>query len=350
MRKISEIRLKGLIFHILDHHTQTGLFLSEAPISIQGRQSLTDYISKHIIKSLGDESTKAALFIPPSETEINEIEQISQALISNSTDLLNGSQQIAKRLYESINGDTRISSGVLAVSLFQELENNDQTYLALLKLDRTNVFRPLTRNLQGKKIVDFETIPNALPTTGERLQKCAFVRSPSTESEYDLMILDLQTREPEAVAHFFAKKFLGIEFAFDSRTCTLELYKALTESQNKLRSQLTAEQNLSFSQAKDYAMKLEVIDVNHFVSTLAIPEPAKNTLLKTIQEFSLDLKFKIDPEIGRKISRKKRFKGEHGFSLEVNTSDYEQVVESIEPDDNSPYSKIVLRVKNLEEK
>lgn len=347
MRSISQVRVREAIFHILDHHTSTKLVLSDTVISTHNRQELADYICQHIVSSLGDETAKAARF----ENHDYEIAKIAQKLINDSTDLLNSSQEIARRLYEIIKDDTRISPGVLVVCLFEDIEANNQTYLGIIKLDPASVYRSqTTTDSAGKITVDFASIPDALPTVRERLQKCAFLRSPSTEQSYDLIVLDRQTSGAEEISQFFAEKFLGIVPAFDSRTCTLGLYKALTEAQKILRSHLDSEQNLILSQAKDYAMKSEIIDVDEFVAALAIPEPAKKTVLDTVKQFIPDRKFEIDSEIGRKISRKKRFKGEQGFKLEVNSSDYDRVVESIEPEANSTYSKIVLRVKNLEER
>lgn len=353
MRKISNIRLTGLIFHILDHHSATGLVLSEAPISIEGRENISEYISDHISKSLADELTKAALFISPSETEPNEIEQISRSLINNSTDLLNGSQQIAKRLYESINGNTNISSGVLAVSLFQDIEDNNKTYLALLKLDRADVFRSHTKNLEGKKVVDFETIPNVLPTKGERLQKCAFVRSSSEENEYDLMILDRQTREPETVAKFFAQKFLGIELAFDRKARTSSLYRGLTEAHNKIRTDLTWEQNYAFDQARVVIMSFTSVDVDDFIANLNLPEDAKQKINDTVAEFVPDRQFRIDPALGKKKSRKKVYKGDQGFKLEFDhkwESDIVQSLNTIKGNNGATLgTELVIHVRGLVE-
>lgn len=350
MRKISRIRVNEIAFHILDPRSPTKLVLSQATVSTASRQRLAEYICKHITNSLSDEAAKAAKFLQSDSND--SIAQIANNLFADSTNLLNSSQQIAQRLYEIIKNDTRISSGVLAVCLFEDLENNRQQYLAILKLDPASAFRSeIIKDENDKTIVDFETIPDALPTANERLQKCAFIRQTSLEYSYDLMVLDRQTRGGETVSKFFAQKFLNIEFAFDSQTRTKELYKGLIQAQNILRPQLNKQEKANLSQATNYVMRTESVDIDNFVKTLAIPEGAKDVLEKTVMKFVPDRKFKTDPEVGRKMTRKKKFIGEQGVRLEINANDFEHVVEKIEPVGGSqPYTRVVLKIRNFEER
>lgn len=349
MRKISLVSVDEIAFHILDHHSQTGLVLSQASVSTEDRDRLAKYICKHITNSLSDKSAKAAKFLF-SDSE-DSIAQIAQNLFNNSTNLLNNSQQIAERLYEIIKSDRRISSGVLAVCFFEDLNNNNQKYLAILKLDPANSFRSeIKRDENDNTIVDFEDIPDALPTANERLQKCAFIRQANDENSYDLMVLDRQARTDEGISDFFARKFLNIELAFDSRTNTEGLYKGLVKAQNQLRSQLAKKENANLRQATNYIMKAEFVDIDDFVGALAIPDEAKAVVEKTVMEYVPDSRFQTDPEFGQRLTKKKKFKGDQGVKIEINASDYERVVEKIESvSGNQDYTRIVLKVRNFVE-
>ena len=349
MRKISFVSVDEIAFHILDHHSQTGLVLSQALVSTVDRDRLAKYICKHIINSLSDKSAKAAKFILSDSDD--SIAQIAQNIFEDSTKLLNNSQQIAERLYEIIKNDRRISSGVLAVCFFEDLDNNNQKYLAILKLDPANSFRSeITCDENGNMIVDFEDIPDALPTANERLQKCAFIRQANDKNSYDLMVLDRQARGDEGVSDFFAQKFLNIELAFDSYANTKGLYKGLTKAHNKLRSQLNKDENTNFRQATNYIMKAELVDIDDFIEALAIPDEAKAVIEETVMKYVPDSRFKTDPEFGRQLTKKKKFKGDQGVKIEINASDYERVVENIEPlPGNQNYTRVVLKVRNFVE-
>lgn len=351
MRKITEIEVKELAVHILDHHSDVGLVLSEATILTEQRQSLADYVCNHILNSLKDESSKAAKFIP--DRAENFISQIANDLLEQRIDLLGSSRQIAQRLYDIIKDDSRISSGVLLVCLFRDLEGDRQNYLAILKLDGGVVFKPETiTDEKGRQVIDFQRIPNTLPSENEKLQKCAFIRSSNSSQNYDLVVLDRQARNTEEVSKFFAEDFLGVELAYDSKTRTKELYKGLIEAQNQLRHELTAEENSKLSEATRYVMRTEIVDVDNFIQTMAIPEKAKQVIDCIVRQFVPDRKFEIDSEVGRKMTRKKKFKGEQGFKLEMNANDYGDIVESVEKieNGNSTYSRVVLKVRNFTEK
>ena len=156
---ITQIEVKELAVHILDHHSDVGLVLSEAIILTEQRQSLTNYICNHILNSLKDESSKAAKFVP--DRAENFIFQIANDLLEQRIDLLGSSRQIAQRLYDIIKNDNRISSGVLLVCLFRDLEVDRQNYLAILKLDGGVVFKPETiTDEKGRQVIDFQRIPN----------------------------------------------------------------------------------------------------------------------------------------------------------------------------------------------
>lgn len=351
MRKITQIEVEELAIHILDHHSHVGLVLSEATIFTSQRKSLSDYICNHILNSLKDESSKAAKFVP-SQVD-NFISQIANDLLENRIDLLSSSRQIAQKLYDIIKNDNRISSGVLVICLFKDLEDNRQNYLAILKLDGGVVFKPETiTDEKGRQVIDFQKIPNTLPSENEKLQKCAFIRSSDSSNNYDLIILDRQTKNTEGVSRFFAKDFLSVELAYDSKTRTKELYKGLIEAQNQLRHELTAKENSRLSEATRYVMSTEIVDIDNFIEAMAIPEKPKKVLDQIVRKFVPDRKFEIDLEVGRKMTSKKKFRGEQGFRLEINASDYNEVVESVKQIEqgNLSYSRIVLKVRNLIEK
>lgn len=348
MRKISQVKVDEVAFHILDHHSNQGLVLSHSLISTVQRDFLAKYICHHIVQSLGDESAKAAKFLDSQSAD--SIARIAQATLASTNELLNNSQRIAEALYEIIKGDKRISSGVLAVCFFEDLADGNQRYLAIIKFDRGSSFREsVNKNAAGKSIIDVETIDNTMPSAKEKLQKCAFIRLSAPANNYDLLVLDRQSKENDGVSQFFAQKFLNLEFAFDAKTRTEELYKGLIVAANKLRSKLNVEQNSNLRQATNYVVRTEKVDVDDFIEGLAIPFDAKIIVEQEVMQRVPDRKFKIDPQVGLKLTEKKKLKGEQGVEIKIDAKYYDQVVQEISQPDKQGYSTILLKVRNLKE-
>jgi hypothetical protein len=147
--------------------------------------------------------------------------------------LVEGSQRLAQDLYSILEGDRRITSGDLAVCLFQA-ENYPYThFLGIMKVDPVQIFRHVVlQDKRGNQYVSFETLPQAF--TSERLQKCAFIQPlEPRHPEFDMLLLDRQQRLSEngSVARFFSETFLDAEEAFDARKMTEIVYRGLISAE-----------------------------------------------------------------------------------------------------------------------
>lgn len=195
MRYAADIRLDELIVHIVDPRRANGLVLSERTLPLDSNERVADYFATHIENSLRDPAARAARFVDLGD---ENTAGLCRALLEHNVGLVEGSRRLAQRLYEIIAGDRRIAAGDLAVGFYRAGNRPDvPRYLALLKIDPSEVFRHTTaRDPDGNLYVSFEVETDVMPTTREKLQKCAFVQPLEPRPEYDMMLLDRQVRPP----------------------------------------------------------------------------------------------------------------------------------------------------------
>ncbi len=353
MRYATDIQLEQLVVHILDPRRPDGKVLSERTCPLGDNQRLVDYFVTHIENSLQDTTTRAARFTAQDEESAFEV---CKALLDGDLDLVSGSTQLAEKLYGIIAGDQRISPGNLA-ACFYRAGNRPQVshYLGLLKLDPSPVFRTKTeRDAQGNLYVSFEIQSDVLPTTRERLHKCAFVRPLDVQSDYDLLLLDRQVPRslPRAVAKFFSEDFLGCELALDARQRTDRLYRALVTAHNQLRPELGPDEDDALRRAVDNTIALREINLDAWLAGLPLDEAHKERIDQALRQQLPDREFGIDTGYAKKLVRKRRFKGDHGLRVEVLADDYEQVVQAVDyikQRGTPPYYRVVLHTETWDE-
>jgi hypothetical protein len=239
MRDATNIQLDQLIIHILDPKRPDSPVLSECTIPLEGDQRIVDYFVTHIQNSLKNPTAKAARFVVIDDEIVSGV---CKALLEDRLDLVEGSRRLAQGLYEIIAEDRRINAcdlgscnsfirairdpfcrfyhefhewtndtnfnrlffgKHLAVCLYRaENQHSVSRYLALLSIEPSEVFRhKKEHDPQGNLYVNYEIETEIMPTTREKLQKCAFIQGLEPRPDYDMMMLDRQKRE--GVAKFF---------------------------------------------------------------------------------------------------------------------------------------------------
>ena len=350
MRDATDIQLDQLIVHILDPKRPDGFVLSECTIPLEGNQRLIDYFVAHIQNSLKDPTAKAARFVAMDDEVVSGI---CKALLEGRLDLVRGSRRLAQQLYEIIAKDRRINACDLAVCLYRaESQHSVSRYLALLNIEPSEVFRHKKEyDPQGNLYVNYEIETEVMPTTREKLQKCAFIQQLEPRPDYDMMLLDRQKRGKD-VAKFFIKDFMGAKPALDARERTDHLYKGLVSAHNQIRSELQPNEDESLHQAIQVAIKSDRINIDTWVKALPLPEEHKTQIKQVISQKLPDCEFEIDETYAQKLIRKRHFRGDHGLRVEVSEEKYKQVIRSVEPVEEPgtpPYYCIVIHTEKWEE-
>lgn len=352
MRNATNIQLEQLIVHILDPNNPDGFVQSECTIPLENNQRLVNYFLGHIKNSLKNSSVKAASFI----TIDNEmVSGICNELLQDRLDFVEGSRKLAQQLYDIIAEDNRINACDLAVCFYQaEKQNHVSRYLALLNIEPSEVFRHIeAHDSQGKMYVDYEIETEVMPTTGEKLQKCAFIQQLDPRLNYDMMLLDRQ-KQGKDVAKFFIKEFMGATPAFDTQQRTDSLYKGLISAHNQIRPELQPHENEYLDQAIQVAIKSDRINLDTWIGALPLSEVYKKQIEQVVSQKLPDREFEIDKAYAQKLISKRRFHGDHGLKVVIEGSEdiYKQVIKSVEHINEPgalPYYCITIHTKKWEE-
>jgi nucleoid associated protein NdpA len=242
MRRTTQIKVEKVILHLL-HRDQSTPQLSQVAIPADSDPRIFAYFQEHIENSLRDEQARVARFLDLQ----TEVPAVCTGLLGGGLDFVEGSQRLAKKLHRIILGDRRIASGDLVVCLYQgRIRDRTGSFLALMKMDPGTGFRQVRRrDPEGHSYLTFEIEDQIMPTLGERLQKCAFLRplAPRRPQRYDLLLLDRQIRTPVGpqVAKFFSEDFLGVSEVFSPQEAALMLYREVRATLKLLKSQIDPE-------------------------------------------------------------------------------------------------------------
>lgn len=333
MRDATNIQIQEIIIHILEPRGQ-GLVLSDMTLPLVGNQELNDYFTRHIQGSLLESITKAARFrnINPAQPS-----GICHAMLSGETNLVDGSRNLAQILYQILENDQRISPADLGICFYQAENYPERRFLAILKIDPSQVFRHVVRQENGNLYIGYEVDREAI--TNERLQKSVFIQSlEPRHPDFDMLLMDRQSRGEidRGVARFFSQTFLDAEEAFDQRKYTERLYKSLNQAQNLIRNRLTLIQEEELDARVRLALLSSRINIDSWLDELNIPDVIKQEIDQVIRQFVPDREFDLDQQYSEQNLQKVRYLGDYKLRLEVLAEYFRQVVVAEDYIQNDP--------------
>jgi len=317
MREWSQVTIRQAIFHEVAPNLS-------APTLSQGAVALSDhhreFLTQHVLRGLKDHRAKAANFFVAGPARA---QGLSAAILGDPVDFVETSQKIAKLLHSSVLNDQRISPGVLAVlicSASAEGGGPSRDILALLKLDLLNGFKTEVHHRSGRSVLELVVEERMLPSTRERLQKCAFVRPPS--SEYQLLVVDRQT---PGIADFFLRDFLGAEFALDDTQRTLDLRRALYALRHRVAPGLTGDQLAKLDLFVQGTLASQVVDLDELAESTPILETQRETFRKMVLDQLPDHRFTINALV-LQAPRQLAFDGDNGLKVSIPAEFFEDMV------------------------
>lgn len=347
MRDATNITIRELIIHILDPQAQ-GLVLSNTPIPLEASSNLVEYFSRHILNSLRDPGIKSARFrnINPQQPS-----GVCRDILRGELPLVEGSQHLASELYANLERDRRITSGDLAVCIFQAENYPYTSFLGIMKVDPAQIFRHVIRkDAQGHTYVTFETMSEAF--TSEKLQKCAFIQPlEPRHPEFDMLLLDRQSRLAEngSIARFFSETFLDAEEVMDARKVTEIVYRGLVNAENRLRERLTEEESESLEEGILQAVTTRRLNLDSWLEELPLAAEVKQEIDKTLSPRLPARELLLDRSFSQQLISKIKYRGEGGLRLEVPAENYNTLIVSekyiTDDPDRPPYYRIVIETE-----
>lgn len=324
MREIEKLELERAIIHQVEAGP-SGLRLSGRELSLDDSPKLAEFLAGHIRNGLKDSQTRAAKW--PPQAISRPAPTACRALLEGTIDLITASQQLATALHTAIGDDQRVARGAFAVAIYGDatvIELEAERFVAMVKLDPSDVFRPEWRtDDNGTSYLSVNELPDALPTIRERLQKCAFVRTPQSGDAYHLLVLDRQV--PEVSAKFFMEGFLGAEVAFDDKALTEGLYRAVISARRRLQATLPVPRLVALDDAIQGLFAGETIDLGEWLPNL--PQAERNAIDEEIRQRQLDRAFRVHPETQARLRAKVRYRGDNGLMVQVDRDAYNDMVE-----------------------
>lgn len=345
MRYLNEISIEDLIIHIVDNKN-SNLILSDFPIDISNNQKILEYFNDHVTRSLNDNSSKAAKF---THIHDDEVSGICRDILLNETTFISNSKIIAQKLFDIVNKDMRISPSDLAICIYCDTNNPKNKYLAIMKINPSEVFQHKIEITQDNKTkIDFELTNEAF--TKEKLQKCAFIRELSPRDEdFDMILLDKQSglsRDGD-IAKFFAEDFLKIVYAFDSKRRTEDLHKYALLAINRVRHKLTPEKAQDLDNRLNLALTGKKIHLLDWVENLPVDDEIQMEMKELLQENIPDVEFNIDQQVSERLLSRVTYKADYNTRLSIPESHYNDIVISANRKESpgGEYYEVILHTR-----
>lgn len=348
------IRIAEVILQRVDPSEE--LKLSERPLPPDTAPEIFDYFRDHISNSLRSQNLGTARFLNLDDPVADACRGLLSAEGKRVPSALAKSLGILAKRLRPLLPKRRDPRCDLAVCIY-EMEAGDgisERRLALLKLDPSEGYRVEVK--KDEKGLTFYTMvyeTEMLPTPKNELQKCAFVRSLQPRpGDFDLSVLDKESRKSDVVASYWIHDFLGAEPVLDARRSTKNLLEALVGIENQL---LVLDVDLwrnKLAPAVRTALAGETVHLTRrWIDDLGLPiESAAQVIAGLKDKEVFDRAFPLDRPILEKATQTISFKGDHELRVEVLEVHLEDVVQPPKRVviAGEPYYEIVLRTKKWE--
>lgn len=222
MEYIKEININEAVIHILDNS-------ADAPVLNEFRLELKDeiykYLLKHIERCLKDEELKYAIF----NKERNIVKEVCIEYLSGHNDLLEVSKELARQMFILVKSNTNIPScDLITVSFSTEYG----PMLGIFKMDYIKNFIHKIDFVEQKIGIDIIPQFTGLPVSSQRIQKCAFIKPFQEDQEFNLMVIDKQSKSKgteDYGTNYFIGNFLHCTIIENERDKTKNFVKAAEE-------------------------------------------------------------------------------------------------------------------------
>lgn len=257
MQYINEVSINEAVIHILDNNSDEVIFNE---IGLDLNDETYEYILRHVKRCLKDEELKYAVF----NAERNVAKDLCQEYLNGESDLITASKELASQLFIIMKSKGNVPSCDLLIA---SISTEYGPMLAILKMDYVKNYTHSVDVVEDK--VGINIIPQfiGLPSSGQRIQKCAFVKPLSEENKFDLMVIDKQPNKKDDEdygSNYFISNYLGCSVINNERDLTKTFVKAAEKwTQQNLKDNADEAESIR-STIKKKLKEDEIIDVDRF--------------------------------------------------------------------------------------
>ncbi|HHD2751410.1 TPA: nucleoid-associated protein [Clostridium perfringens] len=346
MEYVNDINIMEAVIHILDSN-------SDEPILNEYKIDLTDdvykFIYKHVEKGLKSEDLKYAIFNP----ERHVVKEVSQDYLNGvNRDIVEVSQELARQMFYIMKGNNNIPScDLITVSI-----STDQgPMLGILKMDYIKNFTHKVDFVDNKIGIGIVEQAAGLPASGQKVQKCAFIKPIRDDQNINLMVIDKQRKsseDDEYGANYFINNYLGCTVIQNERDMTKTFVKATeTWTRNNIIEDAEKAENIR-TKIKGKLKEEEVINIEELSRELFNEEPMmKENFTTFVRGQGLEEDIEIDKLWVEKKMKRTRLKIDKEIDLYIDDEAYhdESKFEIIRNGDGS-INMVIKNIKNYIEK
>lgn len=345
MEYIKDITIMEAAIHILDNNSEEPI-LNEYLLELN--EDVYTFLFKHLDKCLKDEELKYAVF----NDGRSVVKEISQEYLGLETDLLTASKELARQLFVQMRTNGNIPScDLLTVGFTTEYG----PMIAILKMDYVKNFTHEVSFIEDKLGINIVPQTAGLPNAGQRIQKGAFIKVLREENNFDLMVIDKQSKskdKEEYGTNYFINNYLGCSLVINERDMTKNFLKAAeTWTRNHVKEDADKAETIRTT-IKSKLKEDDTIDVEALSNELFKEEPDKKLgFVEFVQAQGLDNEVIVDKEWVEKKLKRVRLKIDKDIDLYITEEGYHDASRfEIQRNGDGSINIVIKRVINYIEK
>lgn len=344
MEYVNEVNLKEAIIHILDNNGEEPVY-NEYPLKLI--DETYEYIMKHIQKCLKDEELKYAVF----NSERNIIKELSQEYLNGQSDLISVSKEVSKQLFKLIKSNGNIPSCDL---LMASISTEYGAMIAILKMDYVKNYTHTVDFVNNK--IGIDIIPQfiGLPASGQRIQKCAFIKPLKEDNKFDLMVIDKQSKskDEDYGSNYFISNFLGCSIIDNERDNTRNFVKAAEKwTQKNLKDNADAAEVVRSSIKKELKTE-DNIDINELSQKVFEGnKEVSDNFVEFVKEHGVNENLEVDKQWVENKFKRVRLKIDKDIDIYINEETYgDNSRFEVKRNGDGTINLVIKHVKNYIEK
>ncbi len=316
MEYIKEINIMEAVIHILDNNSDEPV-LNE--YSLELNEDTYNFLLKHLERCFKDEELKYAKF----NSGRSIVKEISQEYLNGENTLIEVSKELANQLFHQMKGNGNIPScDLLIISIVTEYG----PMLVILKMDYVKNFTHKIDFIENK--IGINIIPQSagLPSSSQRIQKGAFIKPIKEDQEFNLMVIDKQSKAKEKEeygSNYFINNYLGCTLIANERDMTKTFLNA---AENFTRNHVTEDAvkaETIRTAVKKSLREDEIIDVEKISDNLFGEDPVNKARFKEfVTAQGIEDEVKVDKEWVEKKLKRVRLKIDRDIDLYLNEEAY----------------------------
>lgn len=260
MRYLESVHMNRAIVHVLDRRMDEPLL---AVAETELTEDLHEFFMKHTLKALRSDEAEKASFVGEGTTQY-----VIKKMFADEEYFVEGSQELARRLFQVMRPIESILPGDLAVIAFH---SGEARYLGILKMDYQKNFIHEIDYLEDQFNVRLTAQEIGLPLAHQKLSACAFIKEDATDDSYDMVLVERSI--PEEGARYFLNRFLGASKVLDRRDKTKLFRKNVEQwTRQHLKNDIDKAAEVR-EQLNDELLGSAFIDLDEFAGNLFADSP-----------------------------------------------------------------------------